>query len=69
MGWVAVTASRGPCALTVHAPPDVLVTERDPLLPFEKLRATAATFTGGRVLRNQKKKKPKNRRAPGRKQR
>ena len=32
---------------------------RDPLLPFEDLKATTATFTGGRMVRGQKPKKKK----------
>jgi len=70
LGWVAVSAS-GPVNLRVRAPESVLVTTRAPLLPFEKLRATAAKFTGGKLVRTgaAKGKKRKNRKAPGRKKR
>ena len=51
----------GSCTIRVHAPPGVLVTLREPLLPFEA-RTSTAKFTGGRVVR---KAPPKNLKRPG----
>ena len=65
LGWFTVTGS-GDCRIAVSAPRGVLVDLRDPLLPFEKLKAATAKFTGGRVVQ---KKGPgkKNKRPPGKK--
>ena len=65
LGWFSVTGS-GRCRVVVHAPDGVLVDARDPLLPFENLKATSAKFTGGRVVQKRGAAN-KNKRAPGKK--
>jgi len=60
LGWFSVTGS-GSCRLRIVAPRGILVTTRDPLLPFES-RYSRAKFTGGKVLHpvagGKKRKRP-----------
>ncbi|CAN0194253.1 unnamed protein product, partial [Discosporangium mesarthrocarpum] len=54
LGWISLTGA-GPVRVRVRAPRDVLVTLRDPLMPYESWDTTAK-FTGASTIKRGKKK-------------
>ena len=53
LGWVSVTGA-GPCTIRVTVPNGTLVTQRQPLLPFES-HTSSAKFSGGRIVKTSRK--------------
>jgi len=63
LGWISVTGS-GSCRVRVIAPAGVMVVQRDPLLPFEA-RDSMGRSTGGKIIKNSKKKAAKAKKTRG----
>jgi hypothetical protein len=63
LGWISVTGS-GSCRIRVIAPAGVMVVQRDPLMPFEA-RDSMGKATGGKIIKNSKKKATKAKKTRG----
>jgi ribosome biogenesis GTPase A len=58
LGWISITGS-GTCKIRVTAPSGISIQSRKSILPYEATQSTVR-YTGGRILQNAKRSKPKS---------